>query len=207
MASKGGFKGGRRQTSIQKLVTFERKELLEVGTLMATEVRDRVFPDSGPGRDEHDQAFSPYSTKRIYVSKNSPPRPADMPAPRGATQKTLAAAAKTPSKSSLTAARGHTRTIFKTVRYDGGYDQYRRSTGRSAGANKNLTMSGQTRRAFNVVRATAAVVTLGFRTRKERARALDAKYGYMGLTARERRLWGALVRRVLLRKVRRNVAR
>jgi hypothetical protein len=173
MASRGGWKDG-RPPSLERAIRFTRADLLKVGALVASDVRDRAFPSTGAGRDEDGRPYPGYSTKRLYVSKASPPRPADMPAPRGDSGK-------------RGRGRGLTSKNRKTVRYDGGYSQYRASIGRSSGANKNLTLTGQTGRALAPLRVDPArnLIVIGFRTRRERAVALDAEYQFMGLTSEE----------------------
>lgn len=196
MASRGGWKGG-RLPSIARAIALTPANRKRLGTEAATIVRDRAFPSTGPGRDEDGKPYTPYSKRRLYVSKESPPRPADMPAPRGANRQQLAKAAKRKGTKDQTLARGETREIMRTVRYDGGYDQYRQSIGRSSGTNKNLVLTGQTARALNFLRSTTKSITIGFRTRRARAIVLDSQYNFMGLTREEERratrIWRDLV--------------
>lgn len=183
MPSSGGWKGG-RPPSLERALRFSSRDLTKVGALTASDVRDRAFPSSGAGRDEDGQAYSAYSTKRIYVSKASPPRPADMPAPRGTSEKALGSGK---AKGKLAEHRGVTSKDRKTVRYDGGYSQYRASIGRSSGSAKNLVLTGQTARSLQVQRVDASrgLIVIGFNKRRERAVALDASYNFMGLTDEE----------------------
>lgn len=180
-----------------KLTSANKKRIaLEAVTL----IRARAFPESGAGRNATGYAgepYSGYSTKRIYVAKKSRSaggsRPDDMPAPRGVTAKTIAAGKG--------GARGQTSKDRKTVRYDGGYSQYRASIGRSSGAAKNLVLTGQTARALSFLRETPNSVVIGFRTRKARGRVLDEQYEFLGLTFKEAKLIKALWKKLLLEQL------
>lgn len=180
MPSRGGFKNG-QPAPLSRLVQLDERGKKRLGLEIATIVRERAFPSKGAGRDEDDRPYEPYSTKRLYVSKKSPPRPADMPAPKGG---------RKPPRIKRAA-------DAKTVRYDDGYSEYRAGIGRSSGANVNLVLTGQTARALSFIRSTARSIVVGFRTRRERARALDARYRFMGLTPAETRrvleIWRRLV--------------
>jgi hypothetical protein len=179
VASKGGLRKGFSLASLVALSPEHRKLL---GVEAVAIVRDRAFPKTGAGRDEHDRPYTPYSTKRLYVAKKSPPRPADMPAPRGLTARGRATATK---KGTL-GDQGRTAKELKTVRYDGGYSQYRASIGRSSGAAKNLVLTGKTAQAMAVLESSAERILIGFTNRRERAIVLDEGYHFMGLTDGER---------------------
>lgn len=158
----------RKSWNLAKDIQPTQREMRRLGTYVSTLVKERAFPGSGVGRDENGRPYKPYSTKRIYVSKKMPPRPADMPAPRGGSPMTR-----------------KTKRAAKSVRYDGGYSQYRASIGRSSGRNKNLFLTGQTARALQVLSATRSSVLLGFVRRRTRAIVLDEAYRFMGLTPEE----------------------
>lgn len=201
MASRGGWKAGsgRRIFTLPRDVALTPANKKKLALEVATIIRDRAFPNSGVGHDDRGRAYGGYSTKPIYVSKNSPPRPADMPAPVGVS-------AATAAKGNATDKRGRRRgvSLKKSVRYDGGYSQYRSSIGRSSGSAKNLVLTGQTARALSFLRATRHSVIIGFRTRKARARHLDAEYEFLGLTPAEKRrvvaIWRKLVREQIRRR-------
>lgn len=146
-----------------------RRDLTRLGAFLATAVRERAFPGHGTGRDENDRPYKGYSTRPIYISKTAPPRPADMPKPRGGS----------PHKRKK---RGK-----KTVFFAGGYRQYRAAIGRSTA--KNLFLTGQTARGFNVLRVTprrgGGTIVLGMIRRRERGLVLDQQYKWAGFTARE----------------------
>jgi hypothetical protein len=185
--SKGGFK--KRPLKLAGKLKTVREDMLWIGTQMATAMRERIFPDSGAGRDEDAKPFKPYSTKRLYVAKKARSkggsRADDMPAPKGGRKPPRIKKAKD----------------AKTVRFDDGYSGYRKGVGRSSGGDVNLQLTGQTRRAFNVTHATDDAVTLGFRTRKQRARALDAKYRFLDLTHAELQRWRRMTKDLILRKL------
>ncbi len=185
MASKGGLKPGGATAKLAKRLKLSSSQWKAIGTSMATIVEARVFPGDGAGRDRHNKPFSAYSTKPTHISKKSPPRPADMPAPKGGV--------KPPTKKSAKAA--------KTMFFPGGYSQYRAGIGRSSGAAKNLRLTSQTARAFNVLRVTQHGVVIGFRTRKQRARQLDGQYDFMALTLSEKLRFRKLVLAVVKRNV------
>src|SRR5689334_525572 len=116
----------RRNFSLARLAELTPTNRQKLGLEVRSMVRERAFPSEGAGRDEEGKTYKPYSTRRIYVSKSSPPRPADMPAPQGLTP---AGAVRAAAKGKLRD-RGLTRKDRKTVRYDQGYSQYRASIGR-----------------------------------------------------------------------------
>ncbi len=196
MASRGGFKAGtgRRVLRLAGRIPLTPQNRKRLGLEVATIIRDRAFPSTGAGHDEHGQAFSAYSTKPMYVSKKSPPRKADMPPPVGVTAATIA---KGGARTKDGRDRGETSKERKTVFYEGGYSQYRSSIGRQGGSNKNLVLTGQTARALTYLRSTGNSIVIGFRTRKARARHLDAEYEFLGLTTAEKirvvRIWRRLV--------------
>lgn len=165
MASRGGFRT--KWVSLERRLTPTSQDRRKLGLLAAELLRERAFPATGAGRDERGRAYSSYSTKRLYVSKSSPPRPKDMPAPKGGAKPN--------------------RKRPRTVRYEGGYSQYRASIGRSSGANKNLVLTGQTARSLRLLRVQQGGVWIGFSKRRDRVRALDARYRFMGFTRAEKK--------------------
>lgn len=179
MASRVTIRNGFKLSTRELL---DERTLKRVGAEVATMIRERAFPGKGTGRDERGRPYSAYSTKRIYVSKASPPRPADMPAPRGGSKPK--------------------RKAPKTVRYDGGYSQYRVSIGRSSGAAKNLVLTGQTARALTVLKVDVArkTIWLGFSHRRKRAIALDELYDFMGLTPTERHRASQIIQKLAARR-------
>lgn len=187
---KSGLTKAWKLAGLVKLTSRERQRL---GLEAATIVRERAFPNSGAGRDRKGQPYSAYSAKPIYVSKASPPRPADMPAPKGLT----ATGAKSAIKKGAHGARGQTSKGRKTVFYPGGYSQYRASAGRSYGKDKNLVMTGQTARSLGVLEHDVRRILLGFSKRRARAVALDDAYDFMGLLPTEEEriaaIWAAIV--------------
>ena len=201
MASRGGFKAGsgRRALRLAGQIPLTPQNRTRLGLEVATIIRDRAFPSSGVGRDETGAPYSAYSTKPIYVSKKSPPRAADMPAPVGVAASTIA---KGKGRTKDGRDRGETGKGRKTVFYAGGYSQYRSSIGRST--DKNLVLTGQTARALSHLRSTRRSIVIGFRTRKARARQLDAEYEFLGLTPAEKRrvvqIWRRLVQEQLHRR-------
>lgn len=203
MASRGGWKAGsgRRIFTLPRDVQLSPANRKKLGLEVATIIRDRAFPSSGAGRDDRGRPFSGYSTKPIYVSKASPPRKADMPAPVGVSAATIA---KGKGADRRGRSRGETTKTRKTVFYQGGYSQYRSSIGRSSGSAKNLVLTGQTARALSYLRSTRHSIVIGFRTRKARARHLDAEYEFLGLTPAEKRrviaIWRRMVREQLRRR-------
>lgn len=202
MASRGGFKAGagRRVLRLAGQIPLTPQNRKRLGLEVATIIRDRAFPNSGVGRDENGDTYSAYSTKPIYISKASPPRKADMPAPVGVTASTIK---KGKGKTKDGRDRGETGKGRKTVFYAGGYSQYRSSIGRSSGSNKNLALTGQTARALSYLRSTRNSIIIGFRTRKARARHLDAEYEFLGLTPQEKRRVVAIWQRIVTEQLRR----
>lgn len=203
MASRGGWKAGsgRRIVTLPRDIQLTPQNKKRLALEVATMIRDRAFPNSGVGRDDRGRPYSSYSTKPIYVSKKSPPRAADMPAPVGVTAATIA---KGKGRTKDGRDRGETAKGRKTVFYEGGYSQYRSSIGRSSGSAKNLVLTGQTARALSYLRSTRSSIVIGFRTRKARARHLDAEYEFLGLTPAEKRrvvaIWRSLVQEQIRRR-------
>lgn len=202
MASRGGFKAGsgRRVVRLAGQIPLTPQNRRRLALEVATIIRDRAFPNSGVGRDDQGNTYSAYSTKPIYVSKASPPRKADMPAPVGVSASTIA---KGKGRTKDGRDRGVTGKGRKTVFYAGGYSQYRSSIGRSSGSNKNLVLTGQTARALSYLRSTRRSIVIGFRTRKARARHLDSEYEFLGLTPAEKRRVIAIWRRLVQEQLRR----
>lgn len=203
MTSRGGFKAGsgKRALRLAGQIPLTPQNRKRLGLEVATIIRDRAFPSTGAGRDDQGNTYSAYSTKPMYVSKSSPPRAADMPAPVGVTASTIA---KGKGRTKDGRDRGATGKGRKTVFYAGGYSQYRSSVGRSSGSAKNLVLTGQTARALSYLRSTRRSIVVGFRTRKARARHLDAEYEFLGLTPGEKirviRIWRRLVSEQIRRR-------